>query len=60
MAENKISTNENKHVLGSELRDAIARIITRVQPNVQFEVLTRLVDEFEVEIKGLHETQEQE
>lgn len=50
-----IDEKDPELLLGSELRDAIARILTRVQPNIKFKELTRLVTEFEIELDNLVE-----
>lgn len=56
---NNIQEQES-FVLGSELRDAIARPISRVIPNIQFKQMSRLVSEFEIEIANLNELQQAE
>lgn len=53
----KKEEKEEQHLLGSELRDAIAASITRCQPNVQWKALSRLVNEVEVELKHWRELQ---
>lgn len=45
---------EEQFMLGTELRDAIAKIIVRSQPNIQWKNLARLVNEFEVELDNLY------
>lgn len=47
--------DEPKFLLGSEFRDAVGSVITRVIPNIQHKQLIRLVAEFTVEIDHLHE-----
>lgn len=42
-------------MLGTELRDAIARSVVRVLPNIKWKDLARMVSEFEVELDTLHQ-----
>lgn len=51
---------ETVHLLGTELRDNIAAVITRIIPNIQWKQLSRLVAEFEVELSNLNDIQENE
>lgn len=53
------NNDEPKYVLGTELRDAIARSITNILPGIQFKVLARMVTEFEVELENLYNLQKE-
>lgn len=56
----ELLNNPKPFVLGTELRDAIAASITRCLPNIKWKELTRLVNEFEVELSNLNTLQENE
>lgn len=52
--------NQPQHVLGSELRDTIAATITRVLPSAQFNKVSRLVGEVEMQLGYWKELQDGE
>lgn len=51
---------ESKPVFQNKTRDLIAASIVRVQKNIKWSDLSRMVAEFEVELKNLREMQEKE